>query len=149
MYKIILLNNHTFKMCDTIQPFGQRLRLLIPLFWIGPRIFEKNIYKIVTSRWDCNSFLEQLTWFIEKSKQFITVRRRSCGKVMFLHLPVSHSVHRGGVCLSACWDTHSPGQTCPWADYSPSAQCMLGYTHPLPSACRNTHPHFPAQCMLG
>ena len=22
--------------------------------------------------------------------------------------PVCHSVHRGGVCLSACWDTHTP-----------------------------------------
>ena len=27
---------------------------------------------------------------------------------MFLHLSVSHSVHRGGVCPSACWDTHTP-----------------------------------------
>ena len=26
-----------------------------------------------------------------------TVRKRSCGKVMFLHLFVSHSIHRGGV----------------------------------------------------
>ena len=25
----------------------------------------------------------------------ITVRKRSCGKVMFLHLSVSHSLHRG------------------------------------------------------
>ena len=38
---------------------------------------------------------------------------------MFLHLSVSHSVHRGGVCLSACWDTHPPRadtpreQSCP------------------------------------
>ena len=29
-------------------------------------------------------------------------------KVMFLHLSVSHSVHRGAVCLSAYWDTPSP-----------------------------------------
>ena len=35
---------------------------------------------------------------------------RSCGKVMFLHLSVILS--RGGVCLSACWDT-PPGQTPP------------------------------------
>ena len=34
----------------------------------------------------------------------VTVRKRSCGKVMFLHLSVSHSVHGGG-CPSACWDT--------------------------------------------
>ena len=35
--------------------------------------------------------------------------------------PVCHSVHRGAVCLSAGWDTHTPwqtppGQTSPWAD---------------------------------
>ena len=53
---------------------------------------------------------------------------------MFLHLSVSHSVH-GGVCLSACWDTHTPRQTPlprqtphpPWQTHPP-AQCMLGYT---------------------
>ena len=124
---------------------------------------------------------------------FITVRKRSCGKVMFLHLSVSHSVHRG---LSA--SVHSgihtpmgrhppwahttplgrqpptPGQTTPgltpprqtppvhagihsppWADsppvhagiHSPPAQCMLGYTAPLSSACWDTHP--PVQFMLG
>ena len=41
---------------------------------------------------------------------------------MFLHLSVNHSVHRGDVCPSACWDTHTPlcrhppGQTSPWTD---------------------------------
>ena len=50
----------------------------------------------------------------------------------YVFTPVCHSVHRGGggVCLSACWDTHPlgrptqvdpsrqtpPGQTPPWAD---------------------------------
>ena len=57
--------------------------------------------------------------------------QRSCGKVMFLHLSVSHSVHRGrGVCgrhpqaetpqAETPWaDTpsrHSPGQTATTAD---------------------------------
>ena len=43
-----------------------------------------------------------------RGSQLITVRKRSCGKVMFLHLSVSHSIHGrgGGVCLSARWDTH-------------------------------------------
>ena len=45
---------------------------------------------------------------------------------MFLHLSVSHSVHRGGVCPCACWDTH------------PRADTPLG-RHPLPSACWNIH----------
>ena len=37
-------------------------------------------------------------------------RPQKFAKAMFLHLSVSHSVHRGGVCLSACWGT-PPGQT--------------------------------------
>ena len=50
-------------------------------------------------------------------------------KVMFLHLSVSHSVHRGG-CLPQCILGYTPlgadtprEQTCP-----PPAQCMLGDT---------------------
>ena len=35
----------------------------------------------------------------------VTIRKRSCGKVMFLHLSVSHSVHWGG------GGVHRPGQT--------------------------------------
>ena len=45
----------------------------------------------------------------------VTVRKRSCGKVMFLHLSVSHSVHRGGClpggCIPACTgQTPPPGR---------------------------------------
>ena len=41
--------------------------------------------------------------------QIITGRKRSCGKVMILHLSVSHSVCRGeGVCLSVCCDMPPP-----------------------------------------
>ena len=39
---------------------------------------------------------------------------------MFLHLSVSHSVHRRGVCLSACWDTHPPGRHPPPGQTPPS-----------------------------
>ena len=71
---------------------------------------------------------------------------------MFLHLSVSHSVHRGG-CLHQCmlgYTTPSWTDTLwadtPWAD-TPLAQCMLGYTPPahymlgytLPSACWDRH----------
>ena len=67
---------------------------------------------------------------------------------MFLHLSVSHSVHRG-VCQTAPWaDTPQtpPRQTPPSADTplssacwnTPPAQCMLGYTPPLPNACWDT-----------
>ena len=45
-------------------------------------------------------------------------------KVLFLHLFVSHSVHRRGVCLSACWDTTPP----------PKQQAPPGTRHPPPGA---------------
>ena len=64
--------------------------------------------------------------------------QRSCGKVMFSHLSVSHSVHRGVSAThtplgrhplpSACWHTHPPAQC--MLGYTPPAQCMLGYTPP-------------------
>ena len=34
--------------------------------------------------------------------------QRSCGKVIFSQASVSHSVHREGIYLSTCWDTHTP-----------------------------------------
>ena len=60
-----------------------------------------------------------------------TARKRSCGKVMFLHLSVSHSVHGGGGLPSplACRQTWGFGQIppgyrpppgrSPWADLPP------------------------------
>ena len=50
--------------------------------------------------------------------------QRSCGKVLFLHLSVI--LVTGGVCLSACWDTHTPLGRHPkagtpyWADIPPA-----------------------------
>ena len=49
---------------------------------------------------------------------FITGRNEVVAKVIFLHLSLIHSVHGGGVCLSACWDTtprtrQTPPQTRP------------------------------------
>ena len=48
----------------------------------------------------------------------------SCGKVMFLHLSISHSVHRG--CLPPPYRQTPPWADTPWADT------------PLPSACLDT-----------
>ena len=41
-------------------------------------------------------------------KTIVTVRKRSCGKVMFSHLSVSHSVHRGACMVGVC------GRGCSW-----------------------------------
>ena len=58
----------------------------------------------------------------------ITARKRSCRKVMFLHLSVSHSVHRGvsAQCMLGYTPPRAetpgqtpPGQTPPWADTPP------------------------------
>ena len=40
-------------------------------------------------------FWSQVTTFRKCSGDIITVRKRSCGKIMFLHLSVSHYVHGG------------------------------------------------------
>ena len=55
---------------------------------------------------------------------------------LFLPLSVSHSVHRGGVCLSTCLDTHPPGRHPPGQTFPFPVQ--LGYTPP-PSACWDRH----------
>ena len=47
-------------------------------------------------------------------------------KFMFLHLSVSHSVHRG-VCLSACWDIHPH---LPGTDIPPEADTPPRSRHP-------------------
>ena len=69
----------------------------------------------------------------------ITVRKRSCGKVIFSQAYVKNSVHRGG-CIPARTGTDNPpgrppGQTPPGRhppDRHPRADTHLG-RHPLPS----------------
>ena len=56
--------------------------------------------------------------------------QRSCEGYVFT--PVCHSVHRRGVCLSACWDTISPEQTPPWTRHTPRDQAPLEQTPPPP-----------------
>ena len=59
---------------------------------------------------------------------FVTSRNEVVAKVIFLHLSVIHSVHRGeGVCLSACWDTNPPGADTP---LPPGADTPLEQTPP-------------------
>ena len=62
--------------------------------------------------------------------------QRSCGKVIFLHLSVSHSVHMG--CLPQCMLGYTPwAGTLPWADtrpqqvYPPGRYIPLGRYSPL------------------
>ena len=46
--------------------------------------------------------------------------QRSCGQGN-IFTPVCHSVHRGGVCLSACWDTTPPRSRHPLGADTPPA----------------------------
>ena len=54
---------------------------------------------------------------------------------MFLHLSVSHSVHGGFVCLSACWDTTPLGR-----HPSPTGQTLPGQTPPGQTRTLGRHP---------
>ena len=72
-----------------------------------------------------------------QNNRVFTVRKRSCGKVMFSHLSVSHSVHRGGdacsrgVCMAgACM----AGGMCAWGVCGRGA-CMAGGMCGRGSAC--------------
>ena len=86
-----------------------------------------------------------------------TAHKRSSGKVMFLHLSVSHSVHREG-CIPACngrgcVSQHAMGCVCPWVSthippgrhlpWRPPPHTPLG-RHPLPfettTEADGTHP---------
>ena len=56
---------------------------------------------------------------------FITPRKRSLGQG-YVFTPVCDSVHKGGVCPIACWDT-PPGHTnIPWTH--PPGHDTTGYT---------------------
>ena len=89
------------------------IRCGVFLIWCMPRLFAEAVYR----------------------------PKQICGKVMFFHLSVSPSVHRG-VCIPACIGAHTPlGRHPPRAVHAgihPPAQCMLGYTSLLPSACWDT-----------
>ena len=64
-----------------------------------------------------------INWFAISMFQtpLITIRKRSCRKVMFLHLSVSHSVHRGCVSQHAFGaDTPPPGRPPPGQKPYPS-----------------------------
>ena len=59
----------------------------------------------------------------------VTARKRSLGQGN-IFAPVCHSVHRGGVCLSACWDTTPLEQTPPWSRHPPQEQTPPGSRPP-------------------
>ena len=80
--------------------------------------------------------------YLFSNSKVITVRKRSCGKVMFLHLSVILST---GGCLPQCMLRHThPGQTPPppsWADSPPPPQQMA-------TAVDGTHPTGMHSCLL-
>ena len=94
-------------------------------------------------------FLKSLHTKLKPEGKIITVRKRNCGKVMFLHQSVilftgrcvyQHALGQTSPLAdtpltSACWDTHTP------------AQCMLGYT-PLPRRPLLRTVRIPLECIL-
>ena len=64
---------------------------------------------------------------------------------MFLHLSVSHSVHGGGVCFSACWVTRTPGVDTPGSRHPPGADTPPGADAPNRSRHAPWNRHHPEQ----
>ena len=70
---------------------------------------------------------------------FFTVRKRSCRKVMFLHMSVNHSVHRG-VCIPACIKADTPRPTACWDTLPPRSVNAGIHAPPAATAADGTHP---------
>ena len=66
-----------------------------------------------------------LFWILHHTHAHFYRPQRSCGQG-YIFAPVCHSVNRGGVCLSACWDTTRP----PRAD-TPLGAATPPSRHPL------------------
>ena len=79
--------------------------------------------------------------------------QRSCGRVMFLHLSVSHSVHRVGGCVllrQTPLGRHPLGRHIPLEADTPLGRCPRGrqppgQTHPLPQAWHPTRQYTPSR----
>ena len=65
---------------------------------------------------------------------------------MFLHLSVILSM--GGVCLSACWDTHNPLGRLPLPGQTPPGRRPPGQTPPLGRPPTGQTPPLPLQYLL-
>ena len=97
----------------------------------SPNTWDLGYYGILLTSGRYSSYLNSFLYIF-------TAHKRSCGKVMFLQLSVSHSVHREGSLSLVRWGRVSgtpPGKPPP-PGQTPPPQCMLGYTPP-------------AQCMPG
>ena len=98
---------------------------------IGPTVSLVSVIKI---NWTSNRCLHLLlttanTNWDQTQLNIVTVRKRSRGKVMFLHLSISHSIHRGGV-----WPMHAgihhpppPDGQAPSSTDAPDGHCSGRY----------------------
>ena len=94
--------------------------------------------KVNTEKYNMNSCSDYL----------VTGRNEVVAKVIFLHLSVIHSVHRGGGCLSACWDTTPPGADPPGADIPQSRHPPGADTPPWSSPPGSRHPPWEAHSSI-
>ena len=108
-----------------------------------------------------STLIENMNWICWICLCIFYRPQRSCGKVMFLHLSVSHSVHRGRGCLPQCMLGYPPplagtppGQVHPQANtpprqvhppgrYTPQASTPPGQVHPpwQVTPPGHVHPH--------
>ena len=83
----------------------------------------------ITEIFHCFKQCERIL-YIGLMNYYIFTARNEVGARLCFHRRVWFCSQRGGVCLSACWDTPLlPEQTSPWADSrQPPLQSMLGDT---------------------
>ena len=107
--------------------FWNQIQSLLHCHYVFPFNHERNIVQLKHERLPALRYTLSHPMFERLCRWLchVQVLRRSCGKVMFLHLSVI--LFTGGVSAPVHAGIHPP-----WADtapvQTPPAQCMLGYT---------------------
>ena len=83
-------------------------------FCVSVRVFNIDLQHRMSFRWSQLQKQGVNDFSREPNNKYIVLGKIwvCCGKAIFSQASVSNSVHRGGIYLSACWDT-PPGQTLP------------------------------------
>ena len=119
--------------------FGEsaKLQIIFPLCWCFCFEACMTVTATLMGCWLTSASTFNIVWIMTQTANtcldpiycvnIVTGRNEVVAKVIFLHLSVIHSVHRGGVCLSACWDTSPPP---PSRKQTPAYGLRAAGTHP-------------------
>ena len=117
--KTLELSSHFIFLSLSLAPDDDPLCVLLMIDFYAIKSQEFNFLIRMYHEWEVSGIGDCRTnhtyiMLVQVEIYFCCYRpQRSWAKVIFSQACVKNSVHRGGVCLSACWDTPPPEQTPP------------------------------------